>query len=106
MKADFVENLMYLNAVASVESLPNLLDWFLVIDWIWAKLYEDRLSVSKSVMTVKYQSPCLGSVGEIKVLGLLKQFLECGNKPFEESKVKDHVKADFVENLMYLNERI
>ena len=24
-------------------------------------------------------------VVEIKVLGLLKQFLECGNKPFEES---------------------
>jgi hypothetical protein len=24
-------------------------------------------------------------VVEIEVLGLLKQFLECGNKPFEES---------------------
>ena len=44
-------------------------------------------------------------VGEIEVLGLLKHFLECGNKPFEETKVKDHMKADFVENLMYLNER-
>ena len=44
-------------------------------------------------------------VGEIKVLGLLKQFLECGNKPFEESKGKDHIMADFVENLMYMNER-
>ena len=32
-------------------------------------------------------------VVEIEVLGLLKQFLECGNKPFEESKVKDHMKA-------------
>ena len=45
-------------------------------------------------------------VVEIEVLGLLKQFLECGNKPFEDSKVKDHMKTDFVENLMYLNERI
>ena len=44
-------------------------------------------------------------VGEIEVLGLLKQYLECGNKPFEESKVKDHMKAYFVENLMYLKER-
>ena len=30
---------------------------------------------------------------EIEVLGLLKQFVECGNKPFEESKVNDHMKA-------------
>ena len=44
-------------------------------------------------------------VGEIKVLGQLKQFPECGNNPFEESKVKDHMKADLVENLTYLNER-
>ena len=44
-------------------------------------------------------------VGEIEVLGLLKHFLECGNKPFKETKVKDHIKADFVENSMYLNER-
>ena len=43
------------------------------------------------------------SLGEIKVPGLLIQFLECGNKPFEECKVKDHMKADFVENSMYLN---
>ena len=42
--------------------------------------------------------------GKIEVLGQLKQYPECGNKPFEESKVKDHMKADFVENLMYLNE--
>ena len=44
-------------------------------------------------------------VGEIEVLGLLKHFLECGNKPFEETKVKDHMKADFVENWMDFNER-
>ena len=43
-------------------------------------------------------------VGESEVLGMLKEILECGNEPFEESKVKDHMKADFVENLMYLNE--
>ena len=43
--------------------------------------------------------------GEIEVLGLLKHFLECGNKPFEETKVKDHMKADIVENWIYLNDR-
>ena len=37
-------------------------------------------------------------MGEIEVLGLLKHFLEFGNKPFEQTKVKDHMKADFVEN--------
>ena len=37
-------------------------------------------------------------VAEMETLGLLKQFLECGNKPFEESKGKDHMKAHVSSN--------
>ena len=32
--------------------------------------------------------------GKIEVFGQLKQFPEYENKPFEESKVKDHMKAN------------
>ena len=44
-------------------------------------------------------------VGENQSTSIVKTKPECGNNPFEESKVKDHMKADFVENSMYLNER-
>ena len=44
-------------------------------------------------------------VGENQSTLIVKTFLECGNNPFEESKVKDHMKADFMENSIYLNER-